>query len=63
MEGLTESVKIGKFAMKIFFSDNVEWSSRKLRKMSVDVRANVTKGLVGVMLNEVLGSCEKCLLM
>ena len=34
--------KIGKLVTKIFFSDNVEWSSKKLWKMmSVDARANV----------------------
>ena len=39
--GLSESVKKGKFVTKIFFSDNVEWSSKILWKMiSADVQAN-----------------------
>ena len=37
-----ESVKKGKCVTKIFFSDNVEWSSKNLRKMmSSDVKANI----------------------
>ena len=41
--GLSEAVKKGKFVMKIFFSDNVEWSSKNLWKMiSADVKANKT---------------------
>ena len=36
-----ESVKKGKFVMKIFFSDIVEWSSKNLWKMTpADVKAN-----------------------
>ena len=39
--GLSESIKKGKFVTKIFFSDNVEWSSKMLWKMmSADVKAN-----------------------
>ena len=35
------SVKKGIFVKKIFFSDNVEWSSKNLWKMtSADVKAN-----------------------
>ena len=41
MVGLSESVKKEKFVMKIFFSDNVEWSSKNLEKM---VSADVIKG-------------------
>ena len=38
-EGLSESVKKGKFGAK-YFSDNVEWSSKILWKMiSSDVKA------------------------
>ena len=39
---LSESVEKGKLLMtKIFFSDNVEWSSKNLSKMiSADVKAN-----------------------
>ena len=39
--GLSESVKKETFVMKIFFSDNVEWSSENLWIMiSADVKAN-----------------------
>ena len=39
--GVSESVKKGKFVMKIFFSDNAEWSFKNLWKMiSADVKAN-----------------------
>ena len=39
--GLSEFVEKGKFVTKIFFSDNVEWSSKNLWKMiSADVKAN-----------------------
>ena len=39
--GLSESIKRGKFVTKIFFSDNVEWSSKNLWKMvSAGVKAN-----------------------
>ena len=39
--GLSESGKKETFVMKIFFSDNVEWSSENLWKMiSADVKAN-----------------------
>ena len=42
--GLSESVKKGKFATKILFSDNDEWSSNNLWKiMSADVKANIKK--------------------
>ena len=34
---LSESVKKGKFVTKMFFSDNVEWSSKNLLKISADV--------------------------
>ena len=37
---LSESVKNGKFVTKIFFSDNVEWSSKNMLKISADVKAN-----------------------
>ena len=38
---MTESFKKGKFVMKFFFSDNVEWSSENVWKMtSADVKAN-----------------------
>ena len=40
--GLSESDKKGKFETKIFFSDNVEWSSKNSWKMiSADVKANI----------------------
>ena len=40
--GLRESVKKGKFVMKIFFSDNVVWSSKNEWKMiSADIKSNV----------------------
>ena len=36
--GLSDALKKWKFVMKIFFSDNVEWSSKNLWKMiSADV--------------------------
>ena len=39
--GLSEPVEKGKLVPKIFFSDNVEWSSKNLWKMiSADVKAN-----------------------
>ena len=39
---LSESVKKGKIMTKIFFSDNIEWSSKNLWKMiSADVKANI----------------------
>ena len=38
---MNESVKKGKFMKKIFFSDNVEWSSKNFWKMiSANVKAN-----------------------
>ena len=38
---IRETVKKGKFVTKIFFSDNVEWSSKNLWKMIfADVKAN-----------------------
>ena len=43
MGGLSESIKKEKFKMKIFFSDNVEWSSKNLKKMSANVKANIAK--------------------
>ena len=37
-----ESVKKGKFVMKIFFSDNVKWNSKNLwNMMSVDVKTSI----------------------
>ena len=36
--GLSESVKKKKFVTKIFFTDNIEWSSKNNR--SADVKAN-----------------------
>ena len=43
--GLSESIKKGKFVVKIFFSDYVEWSSENLWKMmSADVKANIISG-------------------
>ena len=42
--GLSESVKEKKFVMKIFFSDNVKWSSKMLwKKIFTDVKINVTQ--------------------
>ena len=42
MGGLSESVKKGKFMTKIFFPNNVEWSSKNWQKMiSADVKANI----------------------
>ena len=38
--GLSEPVGKGKLVPKIFFSDNVEWSSKNLWKISADVKAN-----------------------
>ena len=41
-EGLSESVKKGKFKTKIFFSDNVELSPKNLWKMiSADLKQNI----------------------
>ena len=38
---MNESVKKGKFMKKIFFSDNVEWSSKNFWKMiPANVKAN-----------------------
>ena len=53
MEGirLSESVRKGKLVTKIFFSDNVEWSSKNLWKMmSAGVKCNTKqiKDLVAV---------------
>ena len=55
MGGFSESVKKWKIETKIFFSDNVEWSSKNLWKMmSADVKANIKqqeiKDLVAVNL-------------
>ena len=51
-QGVSESVKKGKFMTRISFSDNVELSSKNLWKMiSADVKANIKqeiKDLVGV---------------
>ena len=42
--GLSGSIEKGKFATKIFISDNIEWSSKNLWKMmSTDVKANKNK--------------------
>ena len=39
--GLSGSIEKGKFATKIFYPDNIEWSSKNLWKMmSTDVKAN-----------------------
>ena len=41
---MSESVKKSKFATEIFFSDNIEWSSKNLWKIiSADVKANKNK--------------------
>ena len=41
MGGLSESIKKEKLMTKIFFSDNVKWSSKNLWKMiSADIKAN-----------------------
>ena len=55
MGGFSESVKKWKIVTKIFFSDNVERSSKNLWKMmSADVKANIKqqeiKDLVAVNL-------------
>ena len=40
--GLSESIKKGKFMTKIFFPDNVEWSSKNQWKMiSADIKSNI----------------------
>ena len=42
--GGSKSVKKGKLGTKIFFSDNVEWSSKNLWKIkSADVKSNKNK--------------------
>ena len=39
--GLSESIKKWKFVTSLFFSDNVEWSSKNMWKMIFDdVKAN-----------------------
>ena len=43
--GVSESIKKEKFVMKIFFPDNVEWSSKNLWKMkSADEEAKRRSG-------------------
>ena len=61
--GLSESVKKGESMTKIFFSDNVEWSSKNLWKMmSADVKANIkqqeVKDLLGYLTKKYLQKFE-----
>ena len=46
-EGLSESVKKENLWWKYFFSDNVEWISKYLCKMTSDVKANLNNNRSG----------------
>ena len=58
-DGLSESVKKGKLVEKIFFSDNVQWSSKNMWKtMSADVKQQEVKRSGGLSYKEVPSKLE-----